>query len=164
MIRQCYNQCTMSNKEIAEYCNCDVRDVYFAINNESGDNLDEDQDYLDGKLGDIVNIDDVDESLLAYHYDEKFDVDEAMSESSGESQIQQQQLTQEEDPRAKAYPTPESDPPYDPPQREPVEGDAQYDSEEEVERILAELDLNALSDREVDINVSSQALHYGFRV
>jgi hypothetical protein len=61
MIRQCYNQRVKSNKEIAEFCNCDVRDVYFAINNESGDDLDEDQDYLDGKLGDIVNIDDIED-------------------------------------------------------------------------------------------------------
>ncbi|GJE89496.1 hypothetical protein PsYK624_055970 [Phanerochaete sordida] len=139
VIRQCYNQCTMNNKEIAEYCGCDVRDVYFAINNESGDNLDEDKAYLDGSLGDIVNIDNVDESMLqsAYHVEEKLDEDEdAMGETDAEEEVPQ---TNRNDPRLKAYPTPESDPAYDP----------SYDSEEEIERMLSAMDVDTPSDEEM---------------
>ncbi|EKM61573.1 uncharacterized protein PHACADRAFT_248258 [Phanerochaete carnosa HHB-10118-sp] len=142
----------MSNKEIAEYCNCDVRDVYFALNNETGDNLSEDHDYLDGKLGDIVNIDNVDESMLkpVYHVDEKLDKDEDedMSNSGGEEQTQQEPLANGEDPRAKAYPTPESDPPYNPPLRGYAD-DTTYDSEDEIERILSATDLDEPEDEEM---------------
>lgn len=134
MIRQCYNQRVLSNKEIAEYCSCDVRDVYFAVKNESNDNLDEDQDYLDGKLGDIVNIDDFARALEGngedrdvFHVDEKIEMD---MDAVVEDEPMEEVASPRAESRAEAYPTPESDAPPQPEEGE----DASIASEDEVER------------------------------
>lgn len=160
MIRQCYAQRTMSNKEIAEYCNCDVRDVYFAVNNESGDNLAEDQDYLDGKRGDVVNLDDFADDAFAsmdqsqvFEADEKLDVDmstEDVFASTSSSPARSRRAagptrskrTSDRTPR-RAEPVLETSPvpsgslelSYPTPESEsPREDEPTYDSEEEVER------------------------------
>ncbi|KIP11656.1 hypothetical protein PHLGIDRAFT_124576 [Phlebiopsis gigantea 11061_1 CR5-6] len=130
MIRQYYNQRTMSNKEIAEFCNCDVRDVHFAVNNESGDNLEEDQAYLDGQLGDLINIDDFelegyDEVTGAFQVDMKTEVDVDMI--PGE-ELAQPTFVDQSASRTKAYPTPDSDAPPGQAQDEVL------DSEDEIER------------------------------
>ena len=123
----------MSNKEIAEFCNCDVRDVYFAINNEAQDNLSEDQDYLDGKLGDIVNIDDfvdfqgADDHFGTLQIDSKMEID---MEMVMEDVQMEDVFTAPAQSRVKAYPTPESDVP----QHEEITNDGGLESEEEIER------------------------------
>ncbi|KAI0964156.1 hypothetical protein AcW1_001040 [Taiwanofungus camphoratus] len=43
--------------QIMEWLNCGPQEVWFSVNNGAGDKLDEDEKYLIGKLGDIVNID-----------------------------------------------------------------------------------------------------------
>lgn len=133
MIRQCYNQRVMSNKEIAEFCNCDVRDVYFAVNNESNDKLADDQDYLDGKLGDIINIDDFvgldrdDEDTEVFQVDEKIEMDMDAVEGGGPMD---DVFTAPVELSVEAYPTPESDLP----QKNRIRNDGAVDSEEEIER------------------------------
>ncbi|THG99993.1 hypothetical protein EW026_g2456 [Hermanssonia centrifuga] len=67
--------------EIAEYAGCDARVVWYAIHNEDHDNLEEDQAYLDGKMGEVVDIAALDvseimarmEEMEAEEVDEKLD-------------------------------------------------------------------------------------------
>jgi len=47
--------------QIGEYMNLSRRDVWHAIKNDSGDNLNEDESYRDGTVGDVINV----ESLLS---------------------------------------------------------------------------------------------------
>ena len=129
MIRQCYNQRAMSNKEIAEFCNCDVRDVHFAVNNESSDNLEEDQAYLDGQLGDIINIDDFElngynEDPGTFRGDMKVEVEVDVIPAGEPAEPV---LADPSTSRTGAYPTPESDVPP-----QPTQDDA-LDSEDEIE-------------------------------
>ncbi|KAF7792553.1 hypothetical protein EIP86_003594 [Pleurotus ostreatoroseus] len=48
--------------EIAEYAGCDASVVWYAIRNECHDDLNEDQDYIDGRIGDVVDLGTRDES------------------------------------------------------------------------------------------------------
>ncbi|TFY69225.1 hypothetical protein EVJ58_g568 [Rhodofomes roseus] len=42
--------------QITEYMNLTRRDTWHAIKNQSGDNLDEDEDYRNGTIGDVINV------------------------------------------------------------------------------------------------------------
>lgn len=46
--------------EIAEYVGCDAAGVWFAVRNECDDNLSDDQAYVDGIKGDVINLETID--------------------------------------------------------------------------------------------------------
>lgn len=47
-----------------------MRDVYFAINNEAEDNLEEDADYVSGKRGDVIDVDALPDAYEDREWDE----------------------------------------------------------------------------------------------
>ncbi|PSR72564.1 hypothetical protein PHLCEN_2v11557 [Hermanssonia centrifuga] len=57
MVRQLYDEQVYTNKEIAEFLGCDTKDVHYAIHNELNDDVDEDRAYLEGRRGDLINVD-----------------------------------------------------------------------------------------------------------
>ena len=56
LVRRCYNQGNKMVSEIAEYAGCDASTVWYAIRNECHDDINEDQDYIDGRIGDVVDL------------------------------------------------------------------------------------------------------------
>ena len=50
--------------EIAEYVGSDAATVWWAVRNEDDDNLDEDQAYVDGTRGEVVNFNSFDETQI----------------------------------------------------------------------------------------------------
>lgn len=53
--RSCFDKWVV--KDIAEYLHCMPQDVHAAARNDTGDDLSEDPMYLNGRKGDIINLD-----------------------------------------------------------------------------------------------------------
>jgi len=57
LIREYWGQGQPKVSRIAEYIGCSPREVQRAVDNGHGDNLDEDEHYLNGSIGEIINVD-----------------------------------------------------------------------------------------------------------
>ncbi|KAJ3558774.1 hypothetical protein NM688_g718 [Phlebia brevispora] len=70
LIRRCYSQKTKIVAEIAEYAGCDATTVWYAVHNEANDDLSEDQAYIDGDMGDVIDFDALESPELDVKIDE----------------------------------------------------------------------------------------------
>ncbi|CCL98149.1 uncharacterized protein FIBRA_00143 [Fibroporia radiculosa] len=59
LIRDYWHSREYTVSQISEWLNCGPREVWYAIKNEANDNLSEDSRYLNGQLGDIINVDEL---------------------------------------------------------------------------------------------------------